>query len=134
MRSVSSSGASSLISCSSEGVKSFRISLKVGEGGGDGDGGVGSRGGMIPCFRNASLLDYIKDQLDGVDMTGSLLDVQFGIFIDIHSHRVSRFSNRVVGVLEEAFIRSSRLRIAAMECCELLRKFKMKGLKRGEED
>ena len=28
----------------------------MGEGGGGGDGGVGSRGGMIPCFRRASLL------------------------------------------------------------------------------
>jgi len=38
-------------------VKSFKRSSNVGDGGGDGVGGFGSRGGRIPCFRSASLLN-----------------------------------------------------------------------------
>ena len=41
-------------------MKSLSRSSKVGEGGGDGEGGVGSRGGRMPCFRRASLLRMIE--------------------------------------------------------------------------
>ena len=37
-------------------MKSLSKSSRVGDGGGDGEGGVCSRGGRIPCFRKASLL------------------------------------------------------------------------------
>jgi len=55
-RSDSSFGASSLSSWSLDSEESLSKSSKVGEGGGDGDGGVGSLGGIIPCFLKASLL------------------------------------------------------------------------------
>lgn len=65
-RSVSSSGASSLSSCSSLRLKSFKTSSSLGDGGGDGLGGVGSFGGMIPYFRRASLLQSGRYEINKI--------------------------------------------------------------------
>ena len=63
MRSVSESMASSSNSWSSEGDALARMLSSFGEGGGEGIGGVISRGGKIPCLRNASLLDQSQDRI-----------------------------------------------------------------------
>lgn len=55
-RSVSSFFASSSNSSNSASSRSSRRSSKLGDGGGDGEGGVLGRGGRIPCFLKASLL------------------------------------------------------------------------------
>lgn len=66
-------------------MKSSRRSSSVGERGGGGDGGEGSRGGIIPCLRRASLLEMFETVFQ------SPLDVssQFGIFIGVYGHNES---------------------------------------------
>ena len=63
----------------------------MGEGGGDGEGGVGSRGGRMPCFRRASLL------FRGVGSSNERLaemDLQFGIFVGVDRHDESKLESR----------------------------------------
>lgn len=56
---------SSPSSRSSSGVRSARASWSVGDGGGDGVRGDGSRGGRMPCLRRASLLGMCENGRGG---------------------------------------------------------------------
>lgn len=62
-------------------MKSLRMSLNVGEGGGEGVRGAGGRGGIIPCKRRASLLEHSIRKIKLEDV-----DVQFSVFVNIHGH------------------------------------------------
>ena len=81
-RSDSSFGASSLSSWSLDNEESLSKSSKVGDGGGDGDGGVGSLGGIIPCFLKASLLEIGEFCARSAEVNHP----QFGIFIWVDGH------------------------------------------------
>ena len=59
-----------------------RTLSSCGEGGGEGVDGVLSRGGKIPCLRNASLLD--KRQTTSMVC---VMDSQFCIFVGVHGKR-----------------------------------------------